>query len=416
MKLSSFFKDNSTRKSCRIYSMLKTYGKKRHFSFHTPGHKIGKWDITELSFSDNLSCPRGCIAKAQEDVAQILHARAAFFLTDGSTSGVFSMLYAAKRLGVKKVALPSRAHKSATNACAVLGLNIRPFSSLEEIENALSQADALLLVSPDYYGVIPPLERLQTLCKTQNKLLLIDGAHGGHLHFNSSLYAGSYADMWVDGVHKSLPALTQGAVVCAKDERCAEVLREGVDIFRTTSPSYPILASIEYAVKYPDNLALQKAVRAFAFHERVQANEDWTKLIVHFGKHAFTALQVLEKRGIYAEFCDGERIVFYLSPATKKREFSLLKSTLLRLFERYPLETQPIPAPDIFQRSGKEEWIDLALAENRICARECGLFPPCTPLLVRGEKIQKEKLDLLQKSSNVYGLYQNKICVFGEEK
>jgi arginine/lysine/ornithine decarboxylase len=41
--------------------MLNTHAKKKHFSFHTPGHKIGAWDITELSFSDNLISPQSCI-------------------------------------------------------------------------------------------------------------------------------------------------------------------------------------------------------------------------------------------------------------------------------------------------------------------------------------------------------------------
>jgi riboflavin kinase/FMN adenylyltransferase len=64
-----------------------------------PGHQTGQWDITELSFSDNLSAPRGCIAEAEADIATILGAYKSFILTDGSTSGVLSMLYAAKMLG-----------------------------------------------------------------------------------------------------------------------------------------------------------------------------------------------------------------------------------------------------------------------------------------------------------------------------
>ena len=413
--LKRFLKDNATRKNCHVYQMLKN--SKPHLSFHTPGHKVGKWDLTELSFSDNLSSPRGCIAKAELDIAQILHANASFILTDGSTSGVLSMLYSAKSLGVKTLALPARVHKSATNACHVFGIKTLPFSALDEIEKALEKADALFVVSPDYYGNIPPLKALRELCDRQNKLLIIDGAHGGHLHFSPDYYAGEFADMWVDGVHKSLPALTQGAVVSAKTEKTAEALREGVQIFRTTSPSYPIMASVEYAVKYPRNARLEKAVFEYAKTQpRVLVQQDWTKLCARFGEHAFDVCARLEKQGIFAEFCDGDYVVFYLSPATPFRAWKRLKSTLEKLFKLYPFtQTQRLPAPVILQKNNEEEWVDISFCEGRVCAKDCGLFPPCTPLILRGEQITKEKIQLLQKTANVYGVFEEKICVFKKE-
>ena len=413
--LKRFFKDNQTRKKCHIYQMLKNG--KSHLSFHTPGHKVGKWDLTELSFSDNLSSPRGCIAKAERDVAQILHAHASFILTDGSTSGVFSMLFAAKTLGVKTIALPARVHKSATNACQVLNITALPYSALEEIESVLQSADALFVVSPDYYGTIPPLNTLRALCDQQNKLLLIDGAHGGHLHFSPDHYAGEFADIWVDGVHKSLPALTQGAVVSAKTEKTAEALQEAVQMFRTTSPSYPIMASVEYAVKYPRNESLEQQVRKYANTQpRVLVQDDWTKLCARFGEQSFDVCQILEKQGIFAEFCDGDFVVFYLSPATSLHAFKRLQSALDKLFRLYPLsQTQRLPAPVVLQKNNEEEWVELSSCEGRVCAKECGLFPPCTSLFCRGEQITKEKLQLLQKAQNVYGVFENKICVFKEE-
>ena len=116
-----YLKNKSVLKRCKIYKMLRQNAQKKHVSFHTPGHKIGKWDITELSFSDNLSCPRGCIAAAERDIAQILGAAKSFLLTDGSTSGVLSMLYAAKSLGVNTLAISRNSHKSVYNGCALTG-------------------------------------------------------------------------------------------------------------------------------------------------------------------------------------------------------------------------------------------------------------------------------------------------------
>ena len=415
--LRKFLTHKRTRNACHIYTMLTNAARKKHLSFHTPGHKIGQWDLTELSFSDNLACPDGCIAKAQQDAADILSASACFFLTDGSTSGVFSMLYASKLLGVKTLVVPANAHKSVDNACAVFGLGTQRFSEVEQIPGMLEQADALLITSPNYYGNIPDLQALHTLCKAKNKLFLIDGAHGGHLHFDSALYAGTYADIWVDGVHKSLPAFTQAALVCAKTEETANALQSAVNVFRTTSPSYPILASIEYAVKYPRNEWLEAQVRAFANTQpRVQLHEDWTKLCVHIGKDAFAAQKHLENLGIYPEFCDGENIVFYLSPALKKSAFFALKTKLLQVFEKYPeVKTQHIPAPVFSQINGETEWVELAESEGRICAENCGLFPPCTPLILRGQKVDKTRVALLQNAPAVYGLQDKKICVYKQD-
>ena len=120
--MEKFLKDKKTLEACKIYQMLRAHACENHISFHTPGHKVGEWDITELSFSDNLSCPRGCIAEAGRDIATILGATKSFILTDGSTAGVLSMLQAAKSLGVKTIAVCEASHKSVFNGCMVLGL------------------------------------------------------------------------------------------------------------------------------------------------------------------------------------------------------------------------------------------------------------------------------------------------------
>ena len=401
----AFFRDRRTLKNCKIYQMLSFHAKKRHLSFHTPGHKVGKWDITELSFSDNLSAPRGVLADAQKDIAQILGAERSFILTDGSTCGILSMLQAAKTLGVKTL-------------LAIEPLLITAPSFVAD--NALlKNVQAVLLTSPDYYGNVADLAYVKNICKQTDTLCLVDGAHGGHLHYNKILHAGAYADMWVDGVHKSLPALTQGAVVSA-NERCAAALEQAVDTFRTTSPSYPIMASVEYAVKYPRNEGLEKAVREFSKREeRVILRDDWTKLLVLFGERAFEAEKELEGKGIYAEFCDGHLMMFYLSPATKDEDFETLKKEIGLLLKKYPYftkkEVERVPAPILLDKNVATEWVNLDDVEGRICANNCGLFPPCTPLILAGEQVAREKVELLKKANNVFGLYEGKILVLKKQ-
>lgn len=407
------FKNRDVRNRCHIYRMLQSQGK--HLSFHTPGHKQNGWDITELSYADNLSSPTGCIAKAQKDIAEILGAERSFILTDGSTSGVFSMLHAFVLAGCTSLAIPTFSHKSVKNGCTLCG--ITPiFYTAEELQTPqtiLQKADGLLIVSPDYYGHIPDLQAIQKACQDVGKPLLCDGAHGGHLHADKTRHAGSVADMWVDGVHKSLPAFTQGAVVSAKTETWAKRLQESVDIFRTTSPSYPIMASVEYAVKYPANPRLEERVRARAKHsERWLVQDDWTKLVIRVGKAAFVWQADLEKQGIYAEFCDGENVMFYLSPASTLRQWNTLCKAIEKTLKKYSYEeVERSPAPVFLDGNGETELVDLACAVGRVCQKDCGLFPPCTTLIAKGEKITKEKIRVLQAAEHTFGLTDGKITV-----
>ena len=435
----TILKDKKVLKDCKIYQMLVAQSKRPHFSFHTPGHKNAKWDITELSYSDNLSCPSGCLAEAEKDIAELFGAEQSFLLTDGSTSGVLSMLYAAKKLGVKTVFACEESHKSLFNGAKTMGLELLlyprfyngkiPYEpTVYELKQRfgvqLERADAVFITSPDYYGNIADLESLGKYCQENEKLLLIDGAHGGHLRLEKNLHASAAADMWVDGAHKSLPALTQGAAVSAKTAKTAEALREGVDVFRTTSPSYPIMASVEYAVKYPRNERLEKAVKAYQKKEpRIYKNQDWTKLCAVIGEKAFEVEKELQKDGFYPEFCDGNVIMFYLSPALKFSLWKKLKRRLKKLFLKYPYKeknskqnnAQRAPAPLFFTKE-EQEWVELEGAVGRVCAENCGLFPPCTPLFRAGDRITEEKLLLLQNADNTFGLQERKIAVLKEKK
>lgn len=425
------FRDKPTRKRCKLYSMLRAQARRPHKSFHTPGHKQKGFDITELSYSDNLSCPRGCILDAERDVAKILGANRSFLLTDGSTAGVFAILQTAKAQGVCSIAVCENSHKSVFNACAVLGITPLVYEQAyrdkipfvhtryalnEDFGNIFAKADAVFLTSPDYYGNVADLQGFSSFCKETGKLLLVDGAHGGHLHFEPSLYAGAYADLWVDGVHKSLPAYTQGAVVSAKSENLAESLRQAVDCFRTTSPSYPIMASVEYAVKYPRNVWLEKAIKTLRDdNERISIGEDWTKVCVRFGDTAFQAHAYCEQKGVYPEFCDGNVVMFYLSPATSRKAFRFLRRFLRKLTDLFPFVQRKEQEREFaLPNNATTEQVALRDAENRLCATNCGLFPPCTPLLRVGERITEEKLRLLESADNVYGLLDGKISVFKE--
>jgi len=407
-------KDKKVLKDCRIYQMLRRA--KRHTSFHTPGHKIGKWDITELSFSDNLSCPTGVLKKAEKDIARMLNAYKSFILVDGSTCGILSMI---KASGAKKILIPRDSHKSVYNAAALMGVELKVINNrsvggislpptAEEIKENISGCGAVLLTYPDYYGNLAPLDRIKEICMSEGALLLVDGAHGAMLK-GTKKHCGVYADMWVDGAHKSLPCLTQGAAVSCKEESLANALSAAVDTFRTTSPNYILMASVEYAFKYPRNLKIEGAAEKFKEETGAYKNGDWSKAVFHFGKRAAEVEGYLEKKGIYSEFCDGENIMFYFSHCTKVSELRLLK----RAIKKFPLEPLPIEKTALKAAFGGEsEYVPLNDSEGRICAVAVGLFPPCIPLVSDGEKITREHIEKLLSAANTFGLEGGKIKVY----
>lgn len=407
---------------CRLYNLLKN--SPEHLSFHTPGHKTGKWDITELSFSDNLSAPTGILREVQTDLARIVGADVAFMLTDGSTCGVLSVLRAS---GCKKLLFPVCSHKSVYNGCTLMGIEpvlmensrldgIPQQPTVAEIEAAIERfcPDGVLLTSPDYYGNIADYEGISKVCAGHGIPLLCDGAHGAHL-YGTPLYAGKFCDLWVDGAHKNLPVWTQGALVCAK-EGYAERLADSVDIFRTTSPNYIILASIEYGYRYPFDPVIKRDAEALKREFDAYPNGDWTKIVLRYGDDAPAVNAYLEEQGIYAEFCDGEYVMFYLSPATTEKELASLR-TWLTSFRSLQKKQGGMPEmkdmPSVSGvRSERRAWVPLMESEGLTCAQNAGIFPPCIPLIREGERITASAIGRMSTAKNTYGLREGKVLVY----
>ena len=434
-----------------IYSQLKRNSKALK-SFHIPGHKAsGEFkskfkdaplDVTELSYTDNLLCSVGAIAKAQKDIAKILGAEKSFITTDGSSSGVLSLVYCASKRGNKLIVFRN-SHQSVWNACKLFGIEPLIVQGAERdgvlqppepdaIERLVSNDPniaGVLATSPDYYGNIAPLAGYKDILKKYNRLLLVDEAH---LAFGGKGDAGLYADMWVDGAHKTLATLTQGAIVSVNNPDLIPLAEDALSILRTTSPSFPIMASVEYGVKSIANkitilTTAKQTVERFkaeATEFTFYKNDDWTKLLIDFkplGIDPQGALKLLEKRGIYAELADGRYILFYLSPMIKEGDLANLKKHLLAVTANKKLKGTYREKPEIpetersysFQYALKRqsEWIELEKAVGRMCAKNAGLAPPCIPLVVIGEMITNATVSALSQAKSTFGLNNGKICV-----
>ena len=246
--------------------------------FHMPGHKgeplfntyaeIFAIDFTETYGTGNLYTGEGPIRDAEVAAARYFSAADCFFLTGGSTQGIMAMLATAVGRG-GSVLIDRECHKSVCHACALLDITpyfvsaplIEPFAvsgglPKDEIERQMidhPDIRAVLVTSPTYYGVRRDLPALADLCRAFGKLLLVDAAHGAHfpaVGLPAPIQEG--ADIAVLSMHKTLPCLGQGAVVLSGEGVDKRSLRENTALFGTSSPSYPVMASIDLARAYTE--------------------------------------------------------------------------------------------------------------------------------------------------------------------
>ncbi|WP_127533108.1 aminotransferase class I/II-fold pyridoxal phosphate-dependent enzyme [Paenibacillus kobensis] len=285
--------NNYKRFTAPIFQQLSKHADEKPVSFHVPGHRYGEaWkqhghnhnngllereaadrfgrllpiDVTELSTTDDLHAPEGVIAEAQRLAAAMYGADETMLLVGGSTAGNIAMILAACEPG-DTIIVQRNVHKSVINGLRMAGAKavfVRPsyeasdgtaiIPRLGDIENALKQypeAKAVLLSTPNYYGYATSINLYAELAHRHGVPLLVDEAHGAHygLHEafpHSALSQG--ADAVVQSTHKTLPAMTMGAMLHVRRGRIdMERLREMLTMVQSSSPSYPIMASLDIA-------------------------------------------------------------------------------------------------------------------------------------------------------------------------
>jgi len=415
-----------------------------------PGHK-GKRikdirfsadnDVTELPVIDN----ERIMAEAEKDIAEILGAEYCRILTDGSTCGILSMVYAVRDLG-KKLIIFRPSHKSVYNAIKLSGIEPVIISGEEEtvcdeMTAALKNEDGVigaLITYPDYYGNAVNIAEISKVLKSHGKLLLVDGAHGGHFRFLSSpAYAGDYADVWVDGAHKTLYTFNQGALILGKNVGLKEKVFEALNVFSTTSPSYIIAASVEYGIKAlaengNDLLRKLKGIKADAENKlfkagfKVEKTDDPFKTVIDFAESGYDSDAVNDYLGdnnIFAELNDGRKTVFMYSAETEKREIKKLVKALTSV--KFPQVKSSKEEKVIYgeramsySEATESEILMLPLkdAVGKICAENFGVLPPCVPLATAGERITESETEKVLKAKFTFGVYDGKVKTVRERE
>ncbi len=258
----------------KLYKKLEEYAKTDYYPFHMPGHKRNplsvtgdfpvERDITEISGFDNLHHPEGIIKKAQEEAASLYGVKESFFSVNGSTGAILAAVSAA----VKKrghLLIGRNCHKAVYHAAYLRELKLSYIYPQEDAEVGINggisaqnvercfqenrDIGAVLITSPTYDGVVSDIEKIADICHRYNVPLLVDEAHGAHFHF-SSYFPVSAADLGADivihSVHKTLPSMTQTALLHRCSDRVdRDLLVRFLGIYQSSSPSYVLMASID---------------------------------------------------------------------------------------------------------------------------------------------------------------------------
>lgn len=438
-----------------LKNAILAYAGKKPARFHMPGHKgrLSPFDVTEVEGTDNLHSPHEAILESEKLCAKMMGARDAFFLVSGSTAGNLSMLML---LGSgKRVLLGRNCHKSVINGIALAGHEAVPLLPDEDgtvSANSVAEAlditpcDAVFITSPSYRGAISPIDEIAKAAHSRGALLFVDSAHGAHFALSEMLPAiPNAADAWCVSCHKTLNAFTQTAVLLT-GESCPytrEKVQSTLNMFQSTSPSYPLMLSIESSVlEAPDWDAHIR--RILSIRKRIQAidgavllgsddpsKQDITRLNIGMrGMRGRELERELELRGIVPEMSDSECVTLITTPSDRDGWYCMLKKALAEIASSakaakdrpLPPSVQAIPGRSLTSvRSavtGETELCGISDSIHRICAQAAGCYPPGVAVLFPGEEITKTNAALLLKElsegAELFGLENGMIRVVKE--
>ena len=453
-----------------LFDALVALAEARKVSFHTPGHKSGKGistrfrkfvgskiftiDLTTLDEVDCLQKPVGVIREAQELAAEAHGADRSFFLVNGTTVGNHAMILSAVRPG-EEVLVARNAHKSILAGIILSGaiprfflpafdpdLGIAINVSAAAVEQAMRdhpEARVVALTSPNYYGIAADMPTIIAAGQRQGRILLVDEAHGPHLHFHPALPPSAMdagADLAVQSTHKIVGGMTQASMLHVKGRavdagRVAGILQ----ILQSTSPSYILMASLDLArmqMATEGRKLLGKAIE-LAEEARARINripglrclddrqvKEWgdlsldvTKLTIsvkELGLTGYAASALLNTEfDIQVEMADLFNLLVIVSIGDRRDDLDRLVRALEALARRAhgpAFIPEILPAPPIRETClvcpprdayfGDYVYVPLTQAARRVTCDIVTIYPPGIPILTPGEEISSAAVEYLR--------------------
>lgn len=449
-----------------LFDKLKENGESNIYPLHMPGHKrhaCGKLpgemylrDITEIEGFDNLHQPQEILLELQRKAADLYGAEESFYLINGSTAGILSAISAALPAG-GHILMSRNCHKSAYHGAYLRNLTISYLYpkvvgeydifdtiSPEQVQKALEQepdVGAVLIVSPTYEGRISDIGRIAEIVHKKKIPLIVDEAHGAHLGWADGFAENSCrlgADLVIHSVHKTLPALTQTALLHVNGNLIdREQLKRFLHIYQSSSPSYLLMASIDNALDYVsgetarlfgdflenwnDMLDRLSGCRHLHFlpetSERKGVKQDVGKLVISTKGTPLSGRQLydilLNKYQLQPEMASESYVLAMFTVNDTKVGYERLTQALLEIDGRLTdsavtdgvatddaAEEIPCRMDTVIQNQGAiplaKAWdmgkkvVNLAEAVGCYAGEFVNLYPPGVPVLVPGERISEE--------------------------
>ena len=436
----------------------------RTVPMHMPGHKRElrpsdvlpyDWDITEIEGADDLHEAGGILYEAMERAADLWGSRRTWFLVGGSTCGVLAAIRAAAPFGSEIIAARN-CHRSVFHAIELGGYKVHwivpdqdrvyeickaitPEQVAEAVKNHPGSA-AVILTSPTYEGVISDIRGISDICTEEGIPLIVDEAHGAHLGLfeeggfpDGAVKCG--ADLVVQSLHKTLPSLTQTAVLHLQGNLVGEKeIERQLGIFETSSPSYPLMISIDSCVgllrregpelfeKWGENLdrfykdaEIFGSIQVLNENSRRRKNKepsvrDRSKILISFrngNMKGSRAAQILRSRyGIETEMSSGMNVLAMTGLGDSEENFTRLFEALRSMDivlcsggeeevkKREPLEIPKVRTACSILEAVNHPCEDTPLRESigRISGEYLYAYPPGIPLLAPGEYITAQHL------------------------
>ena len=422
------------------------------YPLHMPGHKrrmqpaagldCAAWDTTETAATDDLHGAEGILADAMGRTAALCGAARSWYLVNGSTVGLLAGIRALAPRG-SEILAARNCHKAVYHAIELGGLTahwlVPPVDPAFGVYGSIAPAAVkaaltahpgvrcVVLTSPTYEGVLSDIASISAICRRHGVPLLVDEAHGAHLlplarpyGWQGGAVAGG-ADLVVQSAHKTLPSLTQTALLHWSGGPLAdpEEVERQLDVFETSSPSYPLMVSLDgcTGLLAAQGDALFAAWRArldrfFAVAERwrhirllchgrdsVQNHPlffgfDDSKLLLDIGQEGAAFLRA---NGFEPEMVCGQNLLAMTSPCDEDAAFERL-ATLLTDYDaalpgRSPALPGTLPLPGravcTIEAALLRPFADIPLAQaaGRTAAEYVWAYPPGVPLLAPGEDV-----------------------------
>ena len=435
-----------------LQSQLAQYAAGDLYPLHMPGHKRrlcpapdlpAAWDMTEVEGVDDLHSAQGILKEAMDRTARLHGAERTWYLVNGSTCGLLAGIRALAPAH-SQVLVARNCHKAVYHAIELGNLRahwltppvLSPFGvygslspeAVEEAFQACPEAVCVVLTSPTYEGVLSDIAGIAAVCHAHGAALLVDEAHGAHLGLfpdwpDSAVHLG--ADLVVQSAHKTLPSLTQTALLhLGKGSRAdPEEVERQLGIFETSSPSYPLLASLDGCTGF----CTAEGGKAFAaWREALRKFDGIVESLRHFqvlghggtapeifdfdpsklpvctagtGETGVSLAETLRKRFRFeTEMACGNITLAMTSPADTETALCRFGEALRTLDAEHtscPAQTPILPPPagrpvctigEAVLRPA--EAVPLAEAAGRVSAEYVWAYPPGVPLIAPGEQAE----------------------------